>query len=114
MEAASPSTLSRPFVTRQGHAAAIFLPCLCYSWTQPLTPVWWSHRDCGHDLQRRHSILQTLNYLDYWAFMTFTALLCITLQTLMVYRAIYDDIGYASKLKLELLDCAGLYGCDLS
>lgn len=40
--------------------------------------------------------------------MTFSALLCITLQILMVYCTIYDDIGYASKLKLELLDWIGL------
>lgn len=46
--------------------------------------------------------------------MSFSALLCITLQILMVYCTIYDDIGHASKLKLELLDWTGFYGCDLS
>lgn len=108
------STHSQPFVTRQGLAAPIFLPCLCYSWTQPLTPIWWSHHDARHDLRPNHNILSTLNYLDYWAFMIFSALLCITLQNLMVNCAIYDDIGHASRLKLELLDWTGFYGCDLS
>lgn len=31
-------TPNRSFVTRQGLTVLIFLPCLFYSWTQPLTP----------------------------------------------------------------------------
>lgn len=46
--------------------------------------------------------------------MVFSALLCITLQILAVYCTIYDDIGHASKLKLELLDGTRFYGYDLS
>lgn len=85
-------------------AAPIFLPCLCYSWTRPLTLIWRSHRNIRRDLRPRHSILQTLNYLDYWTSLTFTALLCIALQTLMGYYTIYDDIRHANQPKLELLD----------
>lgn len=95
-------------------AAPIFLPCPCYSWTRPLTPIWRSHHSFGRDLQPRRSILQTLNYLDYWTSVTFTALLCIALPSVMGYYTIYDDIRHASQPKLELLDWTGLYGGDLS
>lgn len=95
-------------------AAPIFLPCPRYSWTQPLTPIWRSHRSFERDLRPCCSIFQTLNYLDYWTSVTFTALLCIALQLLMGYYTIYDDIRHASQPKLELLDWTGLYGGDLS
>lgn len=86
----------------------------CYSWTRPLTPIWRSHRRSGGDLRPHRIILQTLNYLDYWTSGTFTALLCIALQSLMAYYTIYDDIGHASEPKLELLNWTRLYGGDPS
>lgn len=85
-----------------------------YSWTRPLTPIWRSHRRSARDLRPHRITLQTLNYLDYWTSGTFTALLCIALQSLMAYYTIYDDIGHASEPKLELLNWTGLYGGDPS
>lgn len=71
-------------------------------------------RSFGRDLLPCRGILHTLNYLDYWTSVTFTALLCIALQSLIGYYTIYDDIRHASQPKLELLDWTGLYGGDLS
>lgn len=96
------------------YPALVLPPCSCYSWTRPLTSVWRSHNGFGCDLRPHRSVVPTLNYLDYWTSVTFTALLCIALHSLMADYTIYDDIGHASQLKLELLNWTGLYGGDLS
>lgn len=109
-----PNGGDRPTSAHFSLGSAHFSATPCYSWTRPLTPIWRSHRGIGCDLRPHRTILQTLNYLDYWTSVTFTALLCIALQPLMAYHTIYDDIGHASEPKLEILNWTRLYGGDLS